>query len=96
MESMKGRKFTTTIAGETYTLWHGFDKSVAEQTIARRTMLIHEELKEHFVAKSLGDPAADWRWWKDNLLDCDSEVGLAYVKTRTTPELPVTTHDITK
>ena len=73
------RKFQTTIEGESHTLWHGFDKTVAEQTVARRTMMVNKCIKEHFVAKSLGDAAADWRWWKDNLLDSDSETGVIYV-----------------
>ena len=59
-------------------------------------MLVHEGLREHFVAKGLGEASADWRWWKENLLDCDSEVGTVFVKTRATPELPLTVHDITK
>ena len=96
MKTVKGRTFSMVIGGEQHTLWHGFDKSIAEQTIARRTMLIHKVLKEPFIQKGLGDGAAEWRWWRDNLLDCDAEVGVVSVKTRATPELPVTVHDITK
>ena len=96
MITMKGRKFSVEIGGEQFTLWHGFDKSIAEQTLARGTMLIHKGLKEHFISKGLGESVAEWRWWKDNLLDCDSDVGVVFVKTRATPELPATVHDITK
>ena len=63
MKSMKGRKLS--VGGGQHTLWHGFDKSIAEQTIATPTMLIHTGPKEHFIAKGLGDGAAEWRWWKD-------------------------------
>ena len=41
LKVMKGRKFSTVIGGEQVTLWHGFDKSTKEQTLARRTMLVH-------------------------------------------------------
>ena len=57
-EAMKGMKSSVVVAGEQHTLWHGFDKSIAEQTRARRTMLIHKWLEEHFIAKGLGDGAA--------------------------------------
>ena len=96
LKSMKGRKFTITIGGENFTLWHGFDKSIKEQTLARRTMLVHKGIREHFVQKGLGEAAADWRWWKDNLLDADSEIGTVFVKTRATPEAALTVHDVTK
>ena len=93
---MKGRKFSTNIGGEQITLWHGFDKSTKEQTTARRTMAVHKGIREHFVSKGLGEAAADWRWWKENLLDADSEVGTVFVKTRASPEAALTVHDVTK
>ena len=96
LKSMKGRKFTITIGGETFTLWYGFDKSTKEQTLARRTMLVHKGIREHFVQKGLGEAAADWCWWKGNLLDADSEIGTVFVKTRATPEATLTVHDVTK
>ena len=93
---MKGRKFSIKIGGEDFTLWHGFDKSTKEQTLARRTMHVHKGVREHFVAKGLGEAAADCRWWKDNLLDADSEVETIFVKTRASPEAALTVHDVTK
>ena len=59
-------------------------------------MQVHKTIKEHFIAKGLGDGASPWKWWKDNLLDCDSEVGVVLVKTRASQESPITTHDITE
>jgi hypothetical protein len=93
---MKGRKFMIKIGGEDFMLWHGFDKSTKEQTLARRTMHVHKGVREHFVQKGLGEAAADWRWWKDNLLDADSEIGTVFVKTRASPEDTLTVHDVTK
>ena len=93
---MKGRKFSTTIGGEQITLWHGFDNSTNERTLARRTMHVHKGVREHFVVKGLGEAAADWRWWKDNLLDADSEVGTVFVKTRASPDHALTVHDVTQ
>ena len=49
-----------------------------------------------FVNKGLGEAAADWRWWKDDLLDADSEIGTVFVKTRASPEATLTVHDVTK
>ena len=96
MKAMKGRKFSVAIGGDQVALWHGFDKSTKEQTLARRTMLVHKGIREHFVHKGLGEAAADWRWWKDNLLDADSEIGTVFVKTRASPEATLTVHDVTK
>ena len=96
MKSMKGRKFSVQIAAEQITLWHGFDKSTAEQTLARRTMHALKGLKEFFVSRGLGEAVADWRWWKENLLDCDTDVGVIFVKTRATPEAQLLVHDITR
>ena len=53
-------------------------------------------MREHFVVKGIGEAAADWRWWKDNLLDADSEVCTVFVKTRASPEHALTVHDVTK
>ena len=96
MKAMRGRKFQIDIGNESHTLWHGFDKAAGEQLLGRRTMLVHKTIKEHFVANGLGDIAAPWKWWKDNIHDYDNEAGVVFVKTRASQEAPLTTHDITK
>ena len=84
-----GRTFQITIAGESHTIWHGFDKTVADQMVTRRSMMVRRCIKVHFVVKSLCDPAADWRWWSDNLMNCDSDfLGVIYVKTRAAADTP--------
>ena len=59
-------------------------------------MHVHRGAREHFVIKGLGEAVADWRWWKENLLDADSEVGTVFLKTRASPEAALTVHDVTK
>ena len=59
-------------------------------------MHLHKTLKEHLVLKGDGNGVQGWKWWKTNLLDVDTEVGVVLIKTRAAPDTPVTTHDVSR
>jgi acetyl-CoA carboxylase beta subunit len=95
MKAMKGQKYTLELHGETHTLWSGFDKTVEEQLVVRRSSLTHKACKAYFVAQGMCDEGAGWPWMKLNLLDADMENGKIFVKTSTSMSGPKQTHDVT-